>query len=73
MIESPVLIELLNERERDVLHRVILQILEARFGAVPEALAAQVRAVQSPDRINDLPRQAAICDNLDAFRVRLNA
>jgi hypothetical protein len=73
MIESPVLIDLLNERERDVLHRMILQNLEARFGTVPDALAAQVRAVQEPNRLHDLHRQAAVCDNLDAFRARLTA
>ncbi len=64
---------MLNERERDVQHRLILLILEARFGTVHESLAAQVRAVQAPDRLNDLHRQAALCDNLDTFRVRLSA
>jgi hypothetical protein len=73
MIESPVLIELLNERERDVLHRLVLQLLQARLGPLPEGLAAQVRAVPALDRLEDLFRQAAICDNLDAFRARLNA
>jgi hypothetical protein len=72
MIESPVLIDLLNERERDVAHRWILQNLEARFGTVPESLAAQVRTVQALDRLDNLHRLAAVCDNLDAFRARLN-
>ncbi len=71
MIESPVLIELLQERERDVLHRLILQNLTRRFGPVPEAVAAQVRAVQTLDRLNDLHGHAADCPDLDAFRVRL--
>jgi hypothetical protein len=73
MIESPVLIELLNERERDVLHRNILQNLEARFGTIPESLGAQVRAIQVLDRLHDLHRQAVVCPDLDAFRARLNA
>jgi hypothetical protein len=71
MIESPVLIELLEGTRREVLHQVILQNLEARFGTVPEALAAQVRAVQALDRLHELRRQAAVCASLDAFRVLL--
>jgi hypothetical protein len=73
MIESPVLIELLQEREREFAHRMILQILEARFGTVPESLAAQVRAVQALDRLWDLHRHAAVCENLDVFSARLTA
>jgi hypothetical protein len=73
MIESPVLIELLQEREREFAHRMILQNLEARLGTVLESLAAQIRAVQALDRLEDLHRHAAVCENLDAFRARLNA
>lgn len=67
MIESPVLIELLEERERECYHRVILQILARRFGAIPEALAAQVHSVQNLDQLKQLINHAIDCPDLDAF------
>jgi hypothetical protein len=73
ILESPLIQELWEEKERDILHRMILQILEKRFGAVPEALAAQVRAVQALERLNELPSHAAVCPDLEAFRARLPA
>jgi hypothetical protein len=71
MIESPVLIELLEERERDTLHWGILRILGRRFGTVPDALATQVRAIQPLDRLRDLHDQATGCADLDTFRALL--
>jgi hypothetical protein len=71
MIESPVLIELLEERERETLHRVILALLTARFGPISEPLATRVRAEQSLDRLNELLCQAGLCPDLDAFRANL--
>jgi hypothetical protein len=71
MIESPVLIELLDDRERDTLHRAILVNLEARFGSVPPELAAQVRTIRPLERLRDLHRQAVTCPDLDSFRAAL--
>jgi hypothetical protein len=71
MIESPVLIELLQERERDTRQADILAILEERFGPVPEDLAAQIRTIQDLQRLQRLHRLAVICPSLDAFRAAL--
>jgi hypothetical protein len=73
MIESPVLIELLEERERDTWHAATLDVLSERFGAVPESLAAQMRAVPAVERLRSLHRQARTCPDLDAFRALLGS
>jgi hypothetical protein len=71
MIESPVLRELLQERERETLQQAALDVLQRRFGAVPEDLAAWVRAVQDSDRLRELLGLAVDCPDLDAFRAAL--
>jgi hypothetical protein len=71
MIESPVLIELLDERERDTLHRDVVENLEARFGSVSPELTAQVRTLTSLDRLRELHRLAVTCPDLNAFRAAL--
>ena len=73
MIESPVLIELLDDTRREVLQQAILQFLESRFGAIPESLAVQVRAVQTLDELRNLCRHAGACADLDAFRTCLRS
>jgi hypothetical protein len=73
MIQSPVLIEVLEEREREVAQRYVLQVLTSRFGSVPEALAAQVRSVQSLELLEQLHRFAAVCPDVEAFRAHLAA
>ncbi len=73
MIESPVLIELLNECERDVLHRVILRVLTRQFGTVPETVAIHLRTVQELERQRELLGETAVCTDVDAFWKRLES
>ncbi len=71
MIESPVLIELLDETRREFAHQMILRILASQFGLMPDPLAAQIRAIQALDRLEGLIEHAANCQDLDGFRARL--
>jgi predicted transposase YdaD len=71
MIESPVLIELLDEARREALQKAILRLLAKRFGPLPEALATQVRTVQALDRLETLIEHSAECPDLDTFRAHL--
>jgi hypothetical protein len=68
MIESPVLIELLEETERVTRQFGILMVVEARFGDLPDDMAGQVLSIESLDHLKDLVRQAATCPDLDTFR-----
>lgn len=72
MIESPVLIELLQEREREVRQSDILAALRRRFGNVPDELASRVRGVQDISRLQGLLEIAVDCPSLDAFRAALS-
>jgi hypothetical protein len=45
---------------REVLQRTLTAVVESRFGTVPESLAAQIRQVEEPSRLEDLIRHAAV-------------
>jgi hypothetical protein len=45
---------------REVLQRTLTAVVESRFGTVPESLAAQIRQVEEPARLEDLIRHAAV-------------
>ncbi len=68
MIESPLIEELVAENTRETMQRAILAFLDARFGAVPQDLADQIRAVSEEDRLSDLVRKAGSCGDLESFR-----
>lgn len=67
MIESPVLQELLAERA----HRLILGILDDRFGSVSMEVSAALTAITDDDQLQKLAKVAARCPNLEAFRQQL--
>jgi hypothetical protein len=67
MIESPVLVELVNETTQSA----ILQFLTGRFGQVPPEIAARLRAVQDPDRLSALTALAGRCADLSSFAAAL--
>jgi hypothetical protein len=71
MIESPLIQELVEEAARNTAHKYILLNLEARFGPVPENLAAQVCTILDEQRLQDLQRLASLCPDLEAFRAAL--
>lgn len=65
MIDSPLIQELISERA----HKLIITVLETRFGPVPDDITALLATTIDDDaRLNELARVAASCDDLDAFR-----
>jgi predicted transposase YdaD len=71
MLESPVLQELMTERDVERLHKDILRVLQARFGTVPEEATAGVKAILQVQRLEELIDWAAQCPDINAFRSRL--
>ena len=75
MIESPLIKELTDEAEAkgraEGRQEDILDILEGRFGAVPEDLAEAVRALDDEKRLREAITVAVQCQDLEAFRVHL--
>jgi hypothetical protein len=71
MIESPVLQAFLAQGRREVKQQVILRILAARLGPVPEDLAASVKTINDEQKFDALVDAAAVCPDLEAFRQRL--
>lgn len=64
MIESPVLRELLAERDR----HLILTVLGARFGEEAEALQEGLNRIKGEKRLEELAKQAGVCADLESFR-----
>jgi len=73
MIESPVLQEFLQEAVLECKRKDILQFLAGRFGPVPQEVAAALQRIQDEARLEELINSAAACQDLDAFRARLNS
>lgn len=69
MLELPILKEAAIERQK----KDILAFLEARFGAVSDELAAQVRTIDDEDRLDELIRHAARARTLKAFERALRS
>lgn len=67
MIEAPILVELLSERQ----HNTILSFLEARFGDVPNRLTAKLRKITDEKKLIELARHAALCSDLKSFESHL--
>jgi predicted transposase YdaD len=73
MLESPVLQELMTEREVETRQNDILSFLAERFGSLPEELVAAVKAIQEPARLRELIKWTAQSSDLHAFRSRLSS
>jgi len=69
MIESPVLKRVLAENS----HNLILGILEDRFSPVPADVVTALKAIQDTERLQQLNKLAARCQDLEAFRQQLQA
>jgi hypothetical protein len=68
MIESPVIQEILAERQRED----IIKFLEARFGAAALTMDPELRAVEV-ERLDELLKLAATCHSLASFRKKLSS
>ena len=71
MIESPVLQEWFAERDIKTRKVIILEILQARFGPVPDDVSAAVRVIDDEARLKTVTAAASSCASLDEFRARL--
>jgi len=69
MIESPLIQELVAEK----MHEAILDVLEVRFGPVPQDLAAALQAIQEEQSLKELLKFAAGCGDLELFRAHLKS
>ena len=56
-----------QEGEIHSLHRALLEVLEVRFGSVPEGLGETLAAVSDLDRLKALHRTALTSPDLEAF------
>jgi hypothetical protein len=73
IIESPLIQELMAQTRQETTQRDVVGVLEARFGAVPPEVVAELRTVRDEQKLNELNRFAALCPDLDAFRARLGS
>ena len=73
MIESPLIQELLHEFFAEKMHAAILDVLEVRFGPVPQDVATAVQAIQDEQRLKELHKIAVGCGDLSLFRARLQS
>jgi hypothetical protein len=71
MIDSPLIRELVAENTQQTQHEAILLVLEARFGKIPEAVAACLKSVRRKTERIDLLKFAARCPDVQAFEARL--
>lgn len=79
MIESPLLAQIQAESEargeaRGEAHgrvALLLTVLGARFGPLPEQLEARLRDLQEPERLEELARFAVRCPDLARFEAAL--
>ena len=71
MIDSPLIRELMAENTQDTLQQAIVRFLEARFGAVSDALAARIKSVRKKKDLDTLVSFAGQCPDLAMFEGRL--
>jgi hypothetical protein len=69
MIESPLIQEVIARSK----HKDIIAVLKARLGVIPSDLEAKLSAVMGEEKLRELNIRAALCPDLDAFRVHLSA
>jgi len=68
MIESPVIQEIIAERQRED----ILMVLETRFGTSARTLEAEVATVEV-DKLDEVLKLAVTCRSLASFRKKLSS
>jgi hypothetical protein len=72
MIESPVLMRFVAEREAQFAHRLIRSVLVRRFTTVPPEVIAALEGVMDLQRLEELNIWAAQCPDLASFAARLS-
>jgi predicted transposase YdaD len=71
MIESPLIQEIVEESVRAGEVKVMLRVLETRFGAVAPTITAGLEQVKDETKLDRLTRQVALCPSLQAFEESL--
>ena len=67
MLESPAYREIQEEGRQEAQREDVLAALEVRFGAVPAALAEQVRRRRGRPELEGLLRRAIVVESLETF------
>jgi hypothetical protein len=70
MIESPVIQEILAEREQDTKRKDIVSVLRARFGDTVQAVRSELDSVEGT-KLDEMLKRAATCRSLASFRKKL--
>jgi hypothetical protein len=60
-----------HQQEIASLQKALLEVLDIRFGLVPEGLTETLSAVCDLDRLKSLHRTALTCPDLDSFASNL--
>jgi hypothetical protein len=60
-----------QEGRQETMREDILEILEARFGSVPEAMCLKVRKIDEEPRLKALHRRSALVESLSQFEQEL--
>jgi hypothetical protein len=68
--QSPLYQQCMAEKECETNQAALIRFLKARFGEVPEELAAQIRTVTDPEQLGRGIDHAAVCTSLKDFRKR---
>jgi hypothetical protein len=71
MIKSPLIKKIVTESIRKARQETIVELLQARFGAVPDAITRELRTVRAERKLKALIKHAAQSPDLEAFRRRL--
>lgn len=69
--EIPYIQELIAEHGRETLHSVIVDLLQTRFGSIPEELGARIRSINDRTMLQQLVRLSASCPDLTAFQQQM--
>jgi predicted transposase YdaD len=70
-IESPLLKEIEDRGALQGRREGLRDVLEARFGSVPDDLVAHLKTIHSATKLRELARQAASSNDIESFRVFL--
>jgi hypothetical protein len=62
---------LIRELQAELLHEMILELLEARCGPVPRDVSKRLRAILDHMKLKKLNLAAAKCADMEAFRAAL--
>lgn len=71
LLDTPLMNELLAERDRRRTRRHILVFLQARFGSIPNEVVEQIEHFDDDASLENLLRLAGQCPDLETFRTKM--